>query len=208
MTTPPAEVVASDLNHMLDQGVEICVMEVSSHALSQDRLFGLKFSVAAWTNLTPEHLDFHGSMEAYAAAKARLFHEFCDVRENWVLNLDDPKVAQFAELGAFTFSQGEGHRDATIRVKARVFYKNRTCCELHVGIGSLMSSLRLLALLIFKNWQQRLVWSRVWAFHSIRRWNWFLNSPVFLDEWSWSVVTTSRWLLLIMLTRPTPFARR
>ena len=45
-------------------------MEVSSHALSQDRLFGLQFSAAVWTNLTPEHLDFHGTMEAYADAKA------------------------------------------------------------------------------------------------------------------------------------------
>lgn len=133
MTTPPAEVVASDLNHMLAQGVEICVMEVSSHALSQERLFGLKFSVAAWTNLTPEHLDFHGTMEAYAAAKARLFHEFCDVRENWVLNLDDPKVAKFAELDAFTFSQSGGHPDATLRIECESFNKNRTRCQLHVG---------------------------------------------------------------------------
>ena len=133
MTTPPAEIVASDLNHMIESGAEICVMEVSSHALSQERLFGLKFTAAAWTNLTPEHLDFHGTMDAYAEAKARLFREYCDERSNWIMNIDDPTVEKFIEPQAFTFSQRNGVKQASLRLSSATFNKNRTLCDLHLG---------------------------------------------------------------------------
>jgi UDP-N-acetylmuramoyl-L-alanyl-D-glutamate--2,6-diaminopimelate ligase len=69
-------------------------MEVSSHALDQDRVAGVRFNTAAFTNLTRDHLDYHGTMEAYGAAKARLF--------TWpslahrVINVDDPFGAQLA----------------------------------------------------------------------------------------------------------------
>lgn len=130
MTTPPAEVAASDLARMRDSGVKICVMEVSSHALQQERLFGLSFDAGAWTNLTPEHLDFHGSMEAYAEAKARLFHEYCDDRSTWVMNVDDPTVAQFVEPKAFTFSLERSSQDsANLRVSEATFSKNMTKCR-------------------------------------------------------------------------------
>jgi len=108
-------------------------MEVSSHALSQERLFGLQFTAAAWTNLTPEHLDFHGTMSDYASAKARLFHEFCVPKENWVMNIDDPRVASFAEPDVFTFTRDEDAPEATLRIKAETFNQNRTSFELHLG---------------------------------------------------------------------------
>jgi UDP-N-acetylmuramoyl-L-alanyl-D-glutamate--2,6-diaminopimelate ligase len=63
------------------------VMEVSSHALEQARVAGVQFKVAAFTNLTQDHLDYHGSIEAYGAAKLRLFTEFAP--EKVVINVDD-----------------------------------------------------------------------------------------------------------------------
>ena len=62
------------------------VMEVSSHALAQERTYGLRFDVGVFTNLTQDHLDFHGTMEQYCAAKAKLMRS-CDVA---VYNADDP----------------------------------------------------------------------------------------------------------------------
>ncbi|MGY4522047.1 UDP-N-acetylmuramoyl-L-alanyl-D-glutamate--2,6-diaminopimelate ligase [Thermostichus sp. MS-CIW-30] len=69
-------------------GAEVAVMEVSSHALAQDRVWGCSFAAAVWTNLTQDHLDFHGSMENYWQAKATLFrHEYLQGRA--VINADD-----------------------------------------------------------------------------------------------------------------------
>ena len=72
-TTPEA----SDLYKLMADGVAAgcteMVMEMSSHALAQERVWGVPVDVAMFTNLTQDHLDFHGSMEAYGAAKRRLF---------------------------------------------------------------------------------------------------------------------------------------
>ncbi|MGY2838559.1 UDP-N-acetylmuramoyl-L-alanyl-D-glutamate--2,6-diaminopimelate ligase [Thermostichus sp. MS-CIW-41] len=69
-------------------GAEVAVMEVSSHALAQDRVWGCSFAAAVWTNLTQDHLDFHGSMENYWQAKATLFRqEYLQGRA--VINADD-----------------------------------------------------------------------------------------------------------------------
>lgn len=72
-TTPEAPDVHALLAVMVEQGVTAAVMEVSSHALVMGRVDGLQFDVAMFTNLTQDHLDFHGTMEDYYAAKATLF---------------------------------------------------------------------------------------------------------------------------------------
>jgi UDP-N-acetylmuramoyl-L-alanyl-D-glutamate--2,6-diaminopimelate ligase len=72
-TTPEASDVHELLARMVAAGVEDVVLEVSSHALALDRVRGVTFDVAVFTNLAAEHLNFHGTMEAYAAAKAQLF---------------------------------------------------------------------------------------------------------------------------------------
>ncbi|MBM4108337.1 MAG: UDP-N-acetylmuramoyl-L-alanyl-D-glutamate--2,6-diaminopimelate ligase [Phycisphaerae bacterium] len=72
-TTPPAIELARTLATMVEGGCRAAVLEVSSHALDQKRADALAFDVAVFTNLTGDHLDYHGSMERYAAAKARLF---------------------------------------------------------------------------------------------------------------------------------------
>ncbi len=73
MTTPDPPELYRMLREMADDGVEYVLMEVTSHALALGKLEPIRFSAAIFTNLTPEHLDFHKTMEAYADAKAELF---------------------------------------------------------------------------------------------------------------------------------------
>jgi UDP-N-acetylmuramoyl-L-alanyl-D-glutamate--2,6-diaminopimelate ligase len=87
-TTPEADDVARAMDEMRSRGATHVAMEVSSHAIALGRVQAIRFRVAVLTNLTQDHLDFHGSMEAYADAKARLFTEFGPGAA--VLNVDDP----------------------------------------------------------------------------------------------------------------------
>jgi UDP-N-acetylmuramoyl-L-alanyl-D-glutamate--2,6-diaminopimelate ligase len=87
-TTPEAPDLQRLLARMRAEGVDAVAMEVSSHALDQDRVTGILFDAAVFTNLSQDHLDHHGSMEAYFAAKATLFTP--DHARHAVLNLDDP----------------------------------------------------------------------------------------------------------------------
>lgn len=95
LTTPEATDIQNTLARFVAAGVEDAVIEVSSHALAMERVRGCAFDAAVFTNLAPEHLDFHGTMEAYTAAKARLF-EMLDspTPKQWsrmgVVNVDDP----------------------------------------------------------------------------------------------------------------------
>ena len=70
---------------MVDDGVQYCVMEVSSHSLYLDRVYGVKFSQAIFTNLTRDHLDFHKTFENYYDAKLILFKN----TQNSIVNIDD-----------------------------------------------------------------------------------------------------------------------
>jgi UDP-N-acetylmuramoyl-L-alanyl-D-glutamate--2,6-diaminopimelate ligase len=94
-TTPEALELARLFNEALGQGANEAVMEVSSHALAQQRVFGVPFDVAAFTNLTRDHLDYHKTMEEYFRAKRVLF-EGCgtDPPRAVVTNLDDQFGAQ------------------------------------------------------------------------------------------------------------------
>jgi UDP-N-acetylmuramoyl-L-alanyl-D-glutamate--2,6-diaminopimelate ligase len=88
LTTSGAEELAADLRRMVEEGCTHVVMEVSSHALDQDRVYGIPFSVAGFTNLTHDHLDYHKTFEAYSKAKKKLFD---GLSENAiaVVNVDD-----------------------------------------------------------------------------------------------------------------------
>src|SRR5207244_10241506 len=85
-TTPEAIDLQSTFRRMLDAGDRACAMEVSSHALELRRAEGIHFACRIFTNLTQDHLDFHETMEAYFAAKARLFEGGEGAR---VVNVDD-----------------------------------------------------------------------------------------------------------------------
>ena len=85
-TTPEAIDLQATFRRMLDSGERACAMEVSSHALELGRAKGIHFACRIFTNLTQDHLDFHGSMEAYFAAKRRLFEQGEGAA---VVNVDD-----------------------------------------------------------------------------------------------------------------------
>ena len=93
-TTSDAVTVQRHLAALRNIGAECVSMEVSSHAIDQDRVAAVRFNTAAFTNLTRDHLDYHGTMEAYGAAKARLFSWPSLV--NRIINIDDPFGLQLA----------------------------------------------------------------------------------------------------------------
>jgi UDP-N-acetylmuramoyl-L-alanyl-D-glutamate--2,6-diaminopimelate ligase len=86
-TTADVVTVHRQLAELADLGAECVAMEVSSHALELGRVDAVRFNAAAFTNLTHDHLDLHGSMQAYGAAKARLFER--DTLASFVINVDD-----------------------------------------------------------------------------------------------------------------------
>ena len=95
-TTPEAPDVQGLLREMLAEACGACVMEVSSHALALRRVDGMQFAAGVFTNLTRDHLDFHGNMESYFVAKRRLF-ELLPPSAPAVVNLDDPRGPAFAD---------------------------------------------------------------------------------------------------------------
>ena len=128
-TTPEALELNQLLAEGLTQGVTESVMEVSSHALEQQRVFGIPFDVAVFTNLTRDHLDYHGTMDEYFRAKQVLF-EGCgtDPPRAAVLNVDDEygrdllKLAtkKSAEVFSYGLSTGDFHADTNdLEITAR-----------------------------------------------------------------------------------------
>ena len=91
-TTPEAPVVQRTLADMAQADLDVALLEVSSHALELERVHAVDFRVGIFTNLSPEHLNFHGTFEAYRAAKARLF-ERLPANGLAVLNADDASSA-------------------------------------------------------------------------------------------------------------------
>jgi UDP-N-acetylmuramoyl-L-alanyl-D-glutamate--2,6-diaminopimelate ligase len=107
-TTLEAPELQAAFAAMVERGVRACVMEVSSHALAQRRVDGFSFDVAAFTNLTRDHLDYHGSMEDYFAAKAALFAP--GRARRGVVNLEDDwgrRLAAQAQIPVETLALDE-----------------------------------------------------------------------------------------------------
>lgn len=94
-TTPNALTLQKALRGFVDAGAEACAMEVSSIGIEEGRIDATRFAVAVFTNFTRDHLDYHGSMEAYAEAKLKLF-DWPDLRVA-VINIDDPFSARILE---------------------------------------------------------------------------------------------------------------
>jgi UDP-N-acetylmuramoyl-L-alanyl-D-glutamate--2,6-diaminopimelate ligase len=117
-TTPEAIELQALLAEMVERGVTGVAMEVSSHALALHRVDGVEFDIAVFTNLTQDHLDFHGTLDGYRAAKARLFSLLAAAgkpRRTAVINADDPAGhAMVAGLGLPTVTFGLG-RGADVR---------------------------------------------------------------------------------------------
>lgn len=98
MTTPDPEALYAALARMKRDSVEYVLMEVSSHALSMGRVDPIRFDTAIFTNLSPEHLDFHQTMEDYADAKAQLFEN----SKLSIINLDSPYAERMMHASAGT----------------------------------------------------------------------------------------------------------
>jgi UDP-N-acetylmuramoyl-L-alanyl-D-glutamate--2,6-diaminopimelate ligase len=111
-TTPEATDLAPLLAELAEGGGRLAVMEVSSHALTLDRVAGLEFDVAVWTNLTRDHLDFHHDLEGYFAAKSRLAELLRrEPPGRRVIGVDDPFISRLADPprpGDLTFGLGPG----------------------------------------------------------------------------------------------------
>ena len=109
-TTPESRDLLELFREGVDGGATEAVMEVSSHALDQERIAGLHFDVAIFTNLTRDHLDYHGTMDNYFAAKRKLFESSPRVA---ILNQDDPYGARLAgEIrGPLVYTYGMSNGD-------------------------------------------------------------------------------------------------
>ncbi|EOU1869023.1 UDP-N-acetylmuramoyl-L-alanyl-D-glutamate--2,6-diaminopimelate ligase [Clostridium perfringens] len=92
-TTPESYELHELFKNMVDAGVEYCVMEVSSHSLELDRVYGVQFEEGIFTNLTRDHLDFHKTFENYYNAKFKLFER----SNHSIINLDDPYGANIVK---------------------------------------------------------------------------------------------------------------
>jgi murE/murF fusion protein len=122
-TTPEATTLMRSLARFADDDAQACALEASSIGIAEGRLDGARVDVAVFTNLTHDHLDYHGSFEAYAQAKAKLF--------TWprlrlaVCNLDDPFGRELAALSSatkvlgYTQQEAPDGRQGTLRAEQR-----------------------------------------------------------------------------------------
>lgn len=111
-TADPIE-LATDMKRMVEAGSEYLVMEVSSHALDQARVGGFDFSVAAFTNLSHDHLDYHNTLEEYASAKKLLF-DHLSAESSAVINMDDVQGTFMVQDTKATVSQLSFSKNAKI----------------------------------------------------------------------------------------------
>ncbi|MDR2356830.1 MAG: UDP-N-acetylmuramoyl-L-alanyl-D-glutamate--2,6-diaminopimelate ligase [Oscillospiraceae bacterium] len=134
-TTPESYELHELFTAMVEAGCEYAVMEVSSHALALDRVYGIEFDTGVFTNLTAEHLDFHKSMEEYGGAKSKLFRQ-C---RRGVVNLDDDfsrVIMDSARDSRIEFTSFSALRDEADLVAKRIkLYSDRTeFCALTIGV--------------------------------------------------------------------------
>lgn len=115
-TTPEASDLQRLLSEMVDGGVEVAAIEVSSHALILHRVDGIHFRVAAFTNLMQDHLDFHGDMETYFAAKASLFT--ADRTDHAVIAIDGESGRRIAAATEVPVTTVALDRDADVRASS------------------------------------------------------------------------------------------
>ncbi|MBO0739132.1 MAG: UDP-N-acetylmuramoyl-L-alanyl-D-glutamate--2,6-diaminopimelate ligase, partial [Alphaproteobacteria bacterium] len=122
LTTPDPVALHRDLARLAGRGVDHVAIEASSHGLHQYRLDGLSLAAAAFTNLTRDHLDYHGDMACYRAAKERLFTTLLPRGAMAVVNTDSEEFARLARLcrgGDHPLIAYGAHRAADLRLLAR-----------------------------------------------------------------------------------------
>jgi len=118
MTTPPSDYIQVFLDQCVKQKVDFVIMEVSSHALSLDRMYNIKFDAIGFTNLSPEHMDFYKNMQQYFAAKYKIFNQ---VKSNGsiIINHDDEwgiKAITKLKQNIVTFSQNKNNSTFNLKI--------------------------------------------------------------------------------------------
>jgi UDP-N-acetylmuramoyl-L-alanyl-D-glutamate--2,6-diaminopimelate ligase len=123
LTTPDPVALHRCLAELAAKGVDHVAVEASSHGLAQERVDGLNLHAAAFTNLSQDHLDYHGDMESYFRAKARLFAEVLPADGTAVLNADAPQAGALGEIcrhrGLRVWDYGCANPDAALRLEGR-----------------------------------------------------------------------------------------
>lgn len=153
-TTPDSFELNCLFSKMVKRGCEYCIMEVSSQALSQGRVDGLSFDCAVFTNLTQDHLDYHGTFENYAKAKKKLF-SMC---RKGIINIDDEKglyMTYGEKCQSVTYSLLEDSADYTAKnivqksngTEYEIIHKNKSI-KAEVGIPGLFSVYNSLAAIV------------------------------------------------------------
>ncbi|MEX1010804.1 MAG: UDP-N-acetylmuramoyl-L-alanyl-D-glutamate--2,6-diaminopimelate ligase [Balneolaceae bacterium] len=132
LTTPDPIELASDMRRAVDAGSDVLVMEVSSHALDQERVSGVHFETALFMNLSHDHLDYHGSMESYLQAKKVLF-DTLDQDATAIIYADDPVSTQMtadctARVNRFGFST-----ESAVDTKCELIQSDANGMEIRVG---------------------------------------------------------------------------
>ncbi len=148
-TTPDILELNSILAKMADRGVKFVFMEVSSHALALDRVYGIKFDYCLFTNLSREHLDFHHNMDEYGATKMKLFEATVRHEAIALVNIDDSYGAlicqKLKEQDAYVFSLGSSEADYVIRMDQdshkQSLQQSRFALQTPDGVINLRSSL-------------------------------------------------------------------
>lgn len=132
-TTPEGTDLQRLLREMVERGVDAVAMEVSSHALDLDRVRGARFKVAAFTNLSRDHLDWHGDMGRYLAAKARLFTP--ELSDHGVVDLDAPYGPALAALATISLTTLGASAAADLRVSERRVTREGSSAVLDLPAG-------------------------------------------------------------------------
>ncbi|MCB8985415.1 MAG: UDP-N-acetylmuramoyl-L-alanyl-D-glutamate--2,6-diaminopimelate ligase [Ardenticatenaceae bacterium] len=120
VTTPEAPVVQRYLRRMVDAGLTHCILESTSHGLAQHRVTAVDFDIALITNITHEHLDYHGNYEGYFAAKSRLFTSL--LLDDWTIPSHNPAKQNVGKTAVLNLDDSSYGRLAAIPVPHQVTY--------------------------------------------------------------------------------------
>lgn len=137
-TTPSPFILQSFLRRMVRDGDTHAVLEVTSHGIDQERIFGIPFKVAVLTNVTPEHLDYHGTYDAYLRTKVRLLQKAQQCGGVAIINRDDrsfEQVHRLLRVGEKIITYGE-HADARVRATDILERHDGSDFVLHTPAGS------------------------------------------------------------------------
>lgn len=147
-TTPEAVTLQKVFHQMVSEKVDTAVMEVSSHALAEGRVFGCDYDIAVFTNLTQDHLDYHKTMDEYKRAKSLLFTRLGNTYSNEkpkyaILNKDDLVSEEFERLTAAIVLTYGIDQDADIMAKQIKITAAGTTFKLHTPVGNYPVTLKL-----------------------------------------------------------------